>query len=596
MKYLITVIRTYPWKNLQMLIALLLSGVAEVFGLSALLPLLSIAIGNNPAESAASGGSKISAAEKLIKESLAAIGISPTVEVLMIVIFLAILTKSALVLFANKQVGYTVTNIATDLRLKLLRELLKARWEFYLRQPIGKLTNAMSSEASRASKGFSCCASMIVAAIQAMVAICVAFLVSWQATLIALGGGGTIFLAVGSLVRKAKRAGSRQTKLMKSMLSILADFLQSIKPLKTMARDESAEHVLMKKIKHLNRAEQKQVSNKETLKAMQEPLRTVFLLSGLYLALIYLHLTATTILVLLFLILRILKQIGKIQEAYQDAVVLESAYWSLQDTIKNAEANREVLTGNRPVIFEKEIRLDGVSFSYKDREVFREEALTFTKGKFTAIVGPSGAGKTTIVDLVTGLLRPQRGEIWIDDQPLAAIDLKSWRRMIGYVPQETILLHDSILVNVTLGDQRISEEDAIRALRAARVWDLVASLPQGINSSVGERGGNLSGGQRQRIAIARALAHKPTLLILDEATSGLDPESEAAICDTLRQLRGELTILAISHQPAMGEMADKTYRIENGKILKIENHLPKHSARSDDDSYPEPCLGLTSGS
>jgi len=219
--------------------------------------------------------------------------------------------------------------------------------------------------------------------------------------------------------------------------------------------------------------------------------------------------------------------------------------------------------------------------------VLREVSLSFAKNKITSIVGASGAGKTTIVDLVTGLLRPQQGQIWIDNQPLADIDLRSWRRMIGYVPQETLLLHDTVLTNVILGDQMLSEDDAIKALRAAKAWGFVENLPQGIHSSVGERGGNLSGGQRQRIAIARALVHNPKLLILDEATSGLDPESEAAICDTLRQLSGELTVLAISHQTALVELADKAYRIEDGKIFRIEDHLVKKPPKTVADIYPE---------
>jgi ATP-binding cassette subfamily C protein len=142
--------------------------------------------------------------------------------------------------------------------------------------------------------------------------------------------------------------------------------------------------------------------------------------------------------------------------------------------------------------------------------------------------------------------------------------------MIGYIPQETILLHDTVLNNVTLGDPDLSAADAQDALRAAGAWEFVNSMPQAMQSIVGERGGKLSGGQRQRIAIARALVHKPKLLILDEATSGLDPESEAAVCDTLQQLRGKLTILTISHQSALVKIADKAYRIRDGKILQTE--------------------------
>jgi len=578
MRYLITIFRSYPRQNLQMLIALLLAGVAEIFGLSALLPLLSIVVdGNtivsstaNTAVSSTANTASPSAAERLINETLSTLGLTPTVEILLLVIFLAILFKSGLVLFANKRMGYTVAQVATDLRMALLRALLNSRWQFHLQQPVGKMANAMAAEAGRAGKAFACGAVMIVALVQAIVAVSVAFLVSWQATLIALGGGVIIFFAVGGLVRKAKRAGWRQTKLMKSLLSILTDSLQSIKPLKSMARENSAESVMFKKTNLINRALQKEVLSKELLRALQEPLQMILLLCGLYLALLYWHLPATTVMVLIFLVARLLKQIGKIQREYQRMVILESGYWSLQDTISKAEAERETMPGNYSPSFEQAIRLDRISFAYGEKQVLHDVSLTFVKGEITAIVGPSGVGKTTIADLVTGLLRPQHGAIWIDDLPLAKLDLKSWRRMIGYVPQETLLLHDTVLTNVTLGDPELSEDDAVYALHAAEAWNFVKSLPQGIKSVVGERGGKLSGGQRQRIAIARALVHKPKLLILDEATTGLDPESEAAICDTLQQLRGELTILAISHQSALVKIADKVYRIQDGKILQTE--------------------------
>ena len=203
--------------------------------------------------------------------------------------------------------------------------------------------------------------------------------------------------------------------------------------------------------------------------------------------------------------------------------------------------------------------------------MLRNASLIIPAGSFTAIMGPSGAGKTAIADLLTGLLRPQQGQIWIDDIPLDQVDLWEWRRTIGYVPQEPFLLHDTALWNVTLGDPELSEADAEAALRAAGAWEFVTELPQGMHSSVGERGTALSGGQRQRIAIARALAHRPKLLILDEVTSALDPENEAAIRRTLQGFRGRLTILAISHQPAVVEAADRIYRIQNGEVSLVRD-------------------------
>jgi ATP-binding cassette subfamily C protein len=260
---------------------------------------------------------------------------------------------------------------------------------------------------------------------------------------------------------------------------------------------------------------------------------------------------------------------GKVQREYQKTLVYESAFCSLQEAIEDAEHEYEPLGGTLAPTLEHGIQLDRIDFHYAERKVLKATSLMIPAGVLTTLVGHSGAGKTTVVDLVTGLLKPHAGQVLVDEIPLESIDLRQWRRFIGYVPQENLLLHDTIVNNVTLGDPELNETDAIDALHAAGAWEFVAALPGGLTEIVGERGARLSGGQRQRIMIARALAHRPQLLILDEATSALDPESEAAICMTLEKLRGELTILAISHQPALVEAADRVYRLQDGSATLV---------------------------
>ena len=551
---------------------MLLAGLAEGFGLTTMLPLLSAAIdsqtrvGQMVSSTSAGNGP---AAERVVEETLSFLGVTPTLEMLLLVVLCAIILKSILVLLANKQVGYTVAQIATDMRLQLLRALIASRWEFHISQPVGSLANAMATEGNRASKAYHSGANMTIALIQACVYIGVAFLVSWKATLAAMAAGLIIFYALKSLVGKASRAGVRQTKLLNSLMTHLVDSMQSIKPLKAMALENLAESILFKETNKLNKALRKQVLSKEYLRALQEPLRFGFLLCGLYVALIYLRLPAATVMLLLFLIGRVLIQLGKIQEHYQKMVIFESAYWSFQERVVAATQQQEENPGTRQPILEEAIHMDGVNFAYAENLVLRDVSLTFPAGKITAIVGLSGSGKTTVVDLLMGLLRPKQGEIWIDDSPLSQIDLRRWRQLIGYVPQEILLLNDTVQKNITLGHPNLNEKDVVRALRAAGAWEFLQGLPQGINTTVGERGSKISGGQRQRIAIARALVHKPKLLILDEATSALDSDSETAICDTLRQLRGELTILAISHQPAILEVADQAFRLQDGAVVPV---------------------------
>lgn len=562
MRLLTTFARAYPTQTAVALVALLVGALAEGVGLSALLPLLTVA---------AEGGSSTGGLGKVIADALAFVGVGPTPGALVTLIVAAVAIKSALLLVANRHVGYAVARVATDLRLALIRALVGARWEYYVGQPVGAIANAVATEASRASSAYLHAMSMAALLLQALVYAAVALLVSWQAALAALGAGLTFFYAMNRLVRAARRAGARQTTLLHSLLFHLADILQAVKPLKAMAREDAGVALLRTETVKLNRALQREVLSKEALRAFQEFAIAAVVAAGLYVALTQWRLPLPSVMVLTFVLARILGQLGKAQQRYQQMVACESAFWSLKRTLAEAEGAREPQLGAVVPRLERAIRFEGVSFAYGNGWVLRDVSLAIPTGRFTTIVGPSGAGKTTLVDLVTALLRPQQGEIWIDDVPLSQVDRRRWRRMIGYVPQEPLLLHDTILSNVTLGDPDLTEHDAERALRAAGAWGFVEALPDGIHTTVGERGARLSGGQRQRLAIARALVHAPKLLILDEATSALDAESEAEICASVRALRGSLTILAISHRPALAGAADEVHRVEEGTIAHLED-------------------------
>jgi ATP-binding cassette subfamily C protein len=171
------------------------------------------------------------------------------------------------------------------------------------------------------------------------------------------------------------------------------------------------------------------------------------------------------------------------------------------------------------------------------------------------VTGPSGVGKTTLLDLIAGLYTPSAGRILVDGVPMAQLDLHSWRRQIGYVAQEPALLHASVIDNLTLG-ATVPNGELQEALEWAHAAEFVAALPNGLNTLVGEQGFRLSGGQRQRLALARALVHRPRLLLLDEPTANVDPVTQAAIGEALAELKGERAILLVSHHADYRQLAD----------------------------------------
>lgn len=186
----------------------------------------------------------------------------------------------------------------------------------------------------------------------------------------------------------------------------------------------------------------------------------------------------------------------------------------------------------------------------------------------TGIIGPSGAGKTTIIDLFLRLLHPQEGEILIDGINIDEIDKKSWHNNIGYVSQDIFLLNDTIENNIRFYSDSLNHKDIAEASKSANIYDFIETLPDKFQTFVGERGIQLSGGQRQRIVLARILARKPQILVLDEATSALDNESEHKIQEAIKNLRGKLTILIVAHRLTTVMNTNKILVLKDGFIVE----------------------------
>ena len=218
------------------------------------------------------------------------------------------------------------------------------------------------------------------------------------------------------------------------------------------------------------------------------------------------------------------------------------------------------------------IYFDNVSKIYSDGTVALE-GVTFSvkQGEFLSIVGHSGAGKTTFVDILLGLFPIGSGEILLDGENISKVSKRSWRNNIGYVSQDTFLLNDTIENNIRFYDIHMSNEDIVRATKLANIYDFIEQLPDKLSTIVGERGVKLSGGQKQRLTIARALLKKPEILIFDEATSALDQKSEEIICEALEDITKNKTVIMISHRMSLIKKMNRVLTIQNKQLIELPN-------------------------
>lgn len=269
---------------------------------------------------------------------------------------------------------------------------------------------------------------------------------------------------------------------------------------------------------------------------------------------------------------RLLPSVGKINEHLATVLYavpsLDLIYHDLKE-VEELNVSEKKNAGDWK--FKNVLKIRNVSYHYPDSEENVLDQVTFeiARGKSVAFIGPSGAGKTTMVDIILGLLQPQYGKIYADDMDIEK-NIELWQKEIGYIPQTIYLSDDTIRNNIAFGikEEEIDEDAVVDAMKKAQLFDFVDNLPEGLDTVVGERGIRLSGGQRQRIGIARALYHNPEVLVLDEATSALDNDTEAAVMEAIDNLQGTKTIIIIAHRLTTIRNVDTIFEVSGGKVTE----------------------------
>ena len=399
---------------------------------------------------------------------------------------------------------------------------------------------------------------------------------SWKFTLVALCVAPVLFIVAYSFTRRIKKASRAVRKKEGEIVSVIAEVLSSMRVVKAFAREDYEQ----------KRLEQESLESVEislqarNIKAKLAPLVEVIVACGTALAVWYGSrlvlagtLTPGSLLVFLLYLGKMYKpmrELSKMTDTFSKAVV---GWERIQEVLETESQVPDIRGAVTAPPFRGRIEFDRVQFSYgRDQGTLKDINLTIEPGQVAALVGPSGAGKTTLVGLIARFYDPEAGSVRIDGKDVRTFKQRSLRQRISFVLQDTLLFHTTVWQNIAYGRPEASRDQIIRAAQLANAHEFIEQMPEGYDTVVGERGATLSGGQRQRIAIARAIVREAPILILDEPSSGLDANSEQLVFEALERLMQKKTCVVIAHRLSTIQRADVIFVLNEGTIVEQGKH------------------------
>jgi ATP-binding cassette subfamily C protein len=393
---------------------------------------------------------------------------------------------------------------------------------------------------------------------------------------LALLSGVGLLVVVFPLVRRGRRLGAEMVERTRGVLGLATGFLDALKLAKAYGRE--GEHLagFDEEVAALRSSQIEFARASGIATAVQTSLTALLLAISVWVAVRVVHVPVGALLAVAFVFMRVVSQITMCQTSIQQIAQGLPAFDAVMSVIADCDRAAEPSppgSGAERLEIGSGLRFEDVSFTYpgadgRATEALRGVSLALPVGSMLALVGSSGAGKTTLADLAAGLVLPSAGAVTVDGRRLTADRLLRWRQSVALVPQDPFLFHDTIEANLRWARPEATEEALWRALRMANAAEFVRREPLGLSALVGDRGLRLSGGERQRLALARALLREPDLLILDEATSSLDSENERAIREALSTVRGRTTILLIAHRLSTVRGADQIVVLEGGRVVE----------------------------
>ncbi len=536
-----------------------LSSLLEGIGINAAIPIFSfISNTNNKANDPIS---------KIIKKSFDFFQINYSLKYLFIFVCGLLMFRVLVLLLSN----YIKIKIAAVYQEKTRGELFKltanANWQYLLKQKLGHLETILVTNVNYGSSLLQSISDSLMIIASLIIFLLVAINISWFITLITLILGGLIFMVFKPFLYKIRTLSRENERINRQTAHHINENILGMKTIKVM----SASSKIIDKAKEYFKMLRELIIKTNFLSiatgALIQPIGLIFVFIVFAISYKTSAFNFAALAAIIYLIQRIFAYTQQLQANLYSMTISASYVDKMLEYRDEVIKNKEIDNGTGSFRFNNCLELKDVSFSYDNtKQILNNVSFIIKKGDMVGLIGPSGAGKTTIVDIILRLFNPIKGEILLDGENINKIDVNEWRKNIGYVSQDIFLKNDTIANNIKFYNDLITDEEMEAAAKMANIYDFIQDCPNKFETIIGERGLLLSAGQRQRIVIARILTRKPKFLILDEATSALDNESEMQIQQVIENLKNKITVLLIAHRLSTVMNCAKLLILQNGEI------------------------------
>lgn len=553
----------------------LIGGLLEMLGVNALIPLLGLILQGVPQE--------MNFITQLLQNLFLFFRIPLNVFSLLVFISTLFLMKSIVLIYFQYIQGRMIANYELQERTKILEKILCSKWSFLQKQKVGNLDKVLTQDVALSTFLLRDVGRILLILSNCLIYSVFALLVSPTVVSVSLVFGAIFFFSFRPLFRKTAKFSKLFVANDKIVGHYLNQIILGIKTIKTVADEKSVIQNANSLFEELKRLRIKLHLYSNLGGILAQPIIIILLFSILYFSSSSPGFDFGSFVVTIYLIQKIFVQIESLQVKVQKISEFSPFLESNIKYVAAAQNQQELDAGNEKFSFADVLLFENVSFGYtKERLILKDFSLGILSNETVGLVGHSGAGKTTVVDLLLRLLEPTSGSITIDGRQTILINKEDWKKHVAYVPQDSFLVNGTIEQNIRFFRDDIQENDIIDAIKMTHLDEFLKKEPQGLSADVGERGLNFSVGQRQRIVLARALAKRPKILILDEATSALDYESEAEIQKTMKDLKGKMCIIIISHKPTMLIDVDRLIVLDQGEIIEMGS---PHELQKDSKSF-----------